>query len=303
MADFHFLRPYWLLTWLPTVLIFWGFLRQKNLVVLWRESIDPHLLEYLLVGDESPKKIRPVYALFAGCILTTLALAGPSWRLEPSPFLDDEAGLMIVLKVNRSMNGKDVQPSRLIRSKHKIRDLLELRKGAASGLIVYSGSAHMVMPLTTDDRVILTMLEDLTPELMPVEGDVLESALDLAAKVIRQTGKPGSVLVIADAFTGEQSAQPEMSNGGISIQFLSITPQGRDLDKGLQIFVERMNATVTPMTVDSTDVEQVVRRARIEMAAVSTQDQGERWRDEGYWMLPLIALQTLMWFRKGWVVP
>ena len=37
------------------------------------------------------------------------------------------------------------------------------RGGSATGLIAYNGSAHLVMPLTKDDRIINTMAESLSP--------------------------------------------------------------------------------------------------------------------------------------------
>jgi Ca-activated chloride channel family protein len=28
----------------------------------------------------------------------------------------------------------------------------------------------------------------------------------------------------------------------------------------------------------------------------------QRWRDEGYWLTPLLAVLLLLWFRPGWVI-
>ena len=127
---------------------------------------DPHLLEHLLVGERKKPLFRPIHSLLILWLLSVIAIAGPSWEREPSPFLSDEAGLMIVLKNSRTMEAKDVQPSRLAPAKQKIRAIMESRQGGAAGLIVYSGSAHLVMPLTRDTRIINTMLEDMGPELM-----------------------------------------------------------------------------------------------------------------------------------------
>ena len=115
-------------------------------------------------------------------ILAALALAGPAWDKEPAPFADDDAGLVVLLKVSGTMQATDVQPSRLARAKHKLRDLMQARKGLSTGLIAYSGSAHLVMPLTRDDRIVSAMVEDLTPELMPADGDALAEALEVQAR-------------------------------------------------------------------------------------------------------------------------
>lgn len=124
---------------------------------------------------------------------------------EPSPFADDDAGLVMLLKVSSTMKATDVQPSRIARAKHKLRDLLEARKGLSTGLVVYSGSAHLLMPLTRDDRIVTAIAEDLTPELMPADGDALAEALLLAGQVLQRAGVPGSVLVMADSVAPAQA--------------------------------------------------------------------------------------------------
>ena len=174
MNDFHFLHPLWLLAIIPVLLLWWGFLRaQAARNSVWADVIDPHLLSHLLVKAGPRSRLRPVHVLATMMTLSAVALAGPSFRLQPSPFLDDEAGLMIVLKVTPTMNSEDVQPTRLTRAKQKVHDLIESRRGSSTGLIVYSGTAHLVMPLTKDSTIITTMIEDLGPETMPQDGDAL----------------------------------------------------------------------------------------------------------------------------------
>ena len=301
MADFHFLRPSWLVALIPALLIWWGYVRRSDQLERWRETIDPHLLEHLLVGQQGQSRLRPVNVLLATWIAAIFALAGPAWQQEPSPFVDDAAGLMVLLKVSETMQSSDVQPSRLERAKQKLKDLLELREGASTGLIVYSGSAHLVMPLTRDDRIISAMIEDLTPELMPVEGDDLAQALQLAERMVAQTGLPGSVLVIADAVA---PAQQSLLNGakGIPVQFLSMQPANAPLDQGLQKSAEVLDGKVVRLSVDTSDVEQIAARARTELSSVANADGGERWRDSGILLLPLVACCLLLWFRKGAVI-
>jgi Ca-activated chloride channel family protein len=200
------------------------------------------------------------------------------------------------------MMASDVQPSRLERAKHKLRDLLEQRKGSSTGLIVYSGSAHLVMPLTRDDRIVSTMVEDLTPDLMPVDGDALVAALKLAEQVLDKSGVAGSVLVIADSVSPVQAQS--LSANGISfpVQFLSMQSPAAGIDNGLQSAAGNLGAAVVELTVDQTDVEKVARRAQSGLTARSATGDGTRWLDAGYPLVPLLAVFLLMWSRKGWLV-
>lgn len=302
MADFHFIRPFWLLSLLPLLLVWWGLVRRRDQVRRWQTMIEPHLLKHLLVGEQRKNLLRPINLLLILWLTTVIALAGPTWQKEPSPFLDNEAGLMVLLKVSESMENSDVQPSRLERAKQKIRDLMEIRQGASTGLIVYSGSAHLVMPITRDDRIINMMLEDITPELMPVEGDVLTEALKLADRMVGQSGLPGSLLVIADTVAPGQQTDQNAHEITFPVQFLSMLPDGSSLDQGLLSLAKKLDARVERLSIDQADVQQIAGRAETKQAEIVDPKQGERWKDSGYLLLPLIGLAMLMWFRKGWAL-
>jgi len=300
--NFHFLRPLWLLALLPALLLFWLIHRQQDRYLSWTQFIDPHLLKHLIVDNNKQRNIKPLHLLFMIWILASVALAGPAWQREPSPFADDEAGLVVLLKVSETMNGTDIQPSRLERAKQKLRDLLALRKGAATGIIVYSGSAHLVMPLTKDDRIINAMIEELTPDLMPVNGDALMAALDKARSLFEKSDTSGSVLVMADTVSPSQINALSTGETKLPVQFLAAHSPSMKLDDGLKRAAGILNGSVVKMTFDQEDVEEIAGRAKTEFKSLSSNQEGERWRDFGYFMVPLIALCGLMWSRKGWVV-
>ena len=59
-----------------------------------------------------------------------------------------------------------------------------LAASPASGLIAYAGSAHLVLPPTTDGTVVTTMASALAPDVMPRQGDALLRP-ELCAEAIR----------------------------------------------------------------------------------------------------------------------
>jgi Ca-activated chloride channel family protein len=302
MDEFHFLRPSWLLLAIPALLIWYGLWRQQSRISSWMQVIDQHLLPHLIVGTSARRRLRPIHLLLVSWLVCTVALAGPSWRLEPSPFSDDEAGLVVLMKVSGTMLASDVQPSRLERAKLKLRDLLELREGASTGLVVYSGSAHLVMPLTRDDRIVSAMIEDLTPELMPEDGDALVAALTLAEQVLAKNGVAGSALVMTDNVAPHQVQSLAATKIDLPVQFLSVQAFNAAVDGGLQDAAGNLAAPVVKLTADSTDVERLAGRAKTSIKAVSASNEGTRWLDAGYSLVPLLAFFTLMWSRRGWLV-
>ena len=94
MSDFHFLRPLWLLAFLPALAVWWRLWRRQDRVAPWRQIVDAHLLEHLLVGKHRQRRLRPIHLLLALWVLSAAALAGPTWRRAPSPFADDVSYLV-----------------------------------------------------------------------------------------------------------------------------------------------------------------------------------------------------------------
>ena len=300
IADFHFIRPYYLALLVPIIGIGWLLLRGLDERRVWKGLIAPHLLDQLMVNNQRQKRVRPVHLLLVVWVLAVIGLSGPTWRMEASPFAEDTAQMMVVLKVTPSMMAEDIQPTRLERAKQKLLDLLEERAGGATGLIVYSGSAHLVMPPTRDGRIIAVMAEGLLPETMPSEGDALADALRMADDVLKKSGQAGSVVVMADQVAG--GAPVPKASLSSPVQFLSFNAYGSSVESGLESAARRWGARVLSVTVDSSDVESLARRAESSVQAVAAMNGGERWKDSGYSMVPLVVLLSLAWSRRGWKI-
>ena len=97
LADFHFLRPAWLLALVPCALLAWRFLRRRNHPALWSELIDPALLPALLVPDGGARRNALPWLLLAGWSLAVLGLAGPAWERLPEPVHRASDPLIIAL--------------------------------------------------------------------------------------------------------------------------------------------------------------------------------------------------------------
>ncbi|MEE4360844.1 MAG: VWA domain-containing protein, partial [Pseudomonadales bacterium] len=205
LAQFHFLRPAWLLLIPVAVAICWSLTRARSLDRVWRGVMAPHLLDHLIVRHGARSRgPTPVTLMGLAWLVAIVAVAGPVWQRQPSPFSQDQAALVIALKVTPEMLSTDVQPSRLQRSVQKIHDLLEARTGARTALIAYACSAHLVMPLTSDPDIIETFAADLTPDIMPVAGDAAAGAVALGNRLLEQSGAVGSILLITDAIASDQ---------------------------------------------------------------------------------------------------
>lgn len=298
LAAFHFERPAWLLALIPVAILWLLARRSADPVLQWRRVIDPALLPYLLIGNDRRARIVPADWLFAGSVVAAIAIAGPAWQREPSPFADAKPPVAIVLKVTPSMLTEDLAPTRLDRARQKLADVLAAREGASTALVAYAGSAHLVLPPTTDSAVVLDLAKALSPQIMPKPGDDLAGALALARRALAGTGQGGSILLLADTAAPGTAAQP---TGGPMVTILTLDgPEAAET--GLAEAAKALGGVLVATTPDQSDVVAIVRRLDRGDNAAGVAGEGEHWREAGYWLVPALAFLVLLWFRRGWVL-
>ena len=148
------------------------------------------------------------------------------------------------------------------------------------------------------------MFESLSPDVMPREGDALDQALLLADRRIENSGNPGSILLIADAIepglVDALSAWRE--NSTTTIQWLApVSPESAGGGNGDSPAVTALSAQRVPLSPDDRDIASINRRSK--SALITSQaGQSERWRDDGYWLVPVLVVGLAFWSRRGWSI-
>lgn len=323
MDELHFVRPLWLLAipaWLGLVALV---RRTARFDSAWERVCDPRLVPYVVEGRAAPRSgLYQVLAALAG-VLALLALAGPAWRELPQPVYRGESAVVIALDVSRSMNAADIQPSRLARARHKIRDLLERRRDGQTALVAYAGDAFAVTPLTDDTRTIGALLASLEPDIMPTRGSRPDRALERAAELLRQAGAlRGQVLLITDSAGSAalDEAVDDLRDAGYTLSVIGMgTPEGAPIpgedgfvtdasgeivvarldEPALAALAERGGGAYARYRLDDGDLRQALPSGR--GSAGVEQNGGLRtdlWREEGPWLLLVVIILVLPLFRR-----
>jgi Ca-activated chloride channel homolog len=294
-ADAHFIRPAWLLLVPLALALWWWWQRGTDPLRGWREQIAPALLAALVVGHGAQRRRAAVWRL-AAWLAAIVAIAGPTWRLEPSPFGDDATPLMILLKADTSMMQPDPAPSRMERARLKVADLAQARAGQPLGLIAYAGSAHMVLPPTRDTAIVARMANEVGPQIMPVPGDRLDLALREAVRVLGE-GARGSIVVLTDSVATDLALLQALPRSSVPLQFLAINTPDSGEDDALRAAAGLLDASIEPFDADGTDVASIVRHAAHTPVA-QRGEQSDQWQEAGYWLVPVLAVLVLLSFRR-----
>ena len=327
LADFHWLRPWWLLAAAPAAWLHWRLLRRHGRNP-WRRLVDPELLPALTEGERRPGSRWAAHGLLAAWLIAVAALSGPTWERVSQPLFQQRDALVVILDLGPSMGATDLKPSRIVRARRKISDLLERRAEGTTALVVFAASAHVVVPLTDDVDTIKSLLPVLEPSLMPAPGNRALAAFEAGLELMERASIPAGsrrVLLLSDGVQNDELDRiaERVNAAGAELFVIGVGtaqggalpgPGGRRLrrsDGGLMIArlsrgqLRRLAAATGGVYVDMQLRDDDLDRLRPVAAtgANAVDSSAERrldiWQDQGAWLalalLPMLAYA----FRRG----
>jgi len=134
-----------------------------------------------------------------GTLLLTIAASGPQIGTRVRPIERKGVDLVIALDTSTSMDAEDVTPSRLAKSKLEVGRLIRNLKGDRVAIIVFAGTSHLYLPLTTDYEAALLFLNEIDSRMIPTQGTVLSTAMNTALDSFSdETDKFKVMMLISD---------------------------------------------------------------------------------------------------------
>jgi len=232
LAGFHFSEPGWLwalLLCVPVAAWLIYFRRLTGASDRTRDYADAHLLPHLLGrSTAAPHTQRRRYLRWVGLwSLLVLAMAGPRWGFTDVQLFRPGTNLIVMMDISRSMLVSDVQPSRLVRARQEIEDLLHQNRGIRIGLIGFASVAQVVSPVTEDMQGIQRMLSALDTRVVSLQGSRLLFALQRAEELIagQSAESINSLLIISDGDFDEQGLEQRLqslADAGIRVHILGV---------------------------------------------------------------------------------
>ena len=326
LSEFHFIRPFWLLAILPWFIILGLTLKNKLNQGNWSNVCDAELLPYILQEKAVTRSHWTLSATALASFLSIVALAGPTWERLPTPVFRNASALVIVLDLSRSMDAEDIKPSRLVRARYKIADILKRRKDGQTALLVYAGDAFTVTPLTEDTDTINNQLSALTTGIMPVQGSNTGLALEKAVDLFKQAGlQKGQILLVTDGVNMHKTLPIVESLGAYKLFILGVgTAEGAPIktsgggflkDRQGNIVIAKLNhselqqlaqvggGTLQILTGSDRDIEALTVTIDSQTTQQAKDAEHEllldQWAEKGPWLLLIILPMALFSFRRG----
>lgn len=125
----------------------------------WQKLVSAAHINTLVTRRSPWLTVVPAIMIVLASVCTILALARPINGFREIDAIAGGRNLLIAVDISRSMETQDVKPSRLEEARAAAFELIEALPSDKIGLIVFSGEADLVVPLTYDHTALRDALE------------------------------------------------------------------------------------------------------------------------------------------------
>ncbi len=165
------------------------------------------IIEALDIGRLRATEYGRILSLLLGTALIFLALLAPQ-KLERERRVKTQGlSIYILVDISRSMLAEDVYPNRIEAAKTTLREVIGSLQGDRVGIIPFSSSAYIQMPLTDDYNIAGNYIDVIDTRLISGGGTDLLQGLRLANTSFEEIGSQNKiVLIISDGGEEERGA-------------------------------------------------------------------------------------------------
>ena len=194
LTSFTWSNEFWL--WLlPLVPIFfivrWAmryYLNQKLPVALIKSDLKS--TPFTLI------RLLPELLLSIVGALLIVALARPQKTNEKVEQWTEGIDIMLAIDISQSMQIEDFQPNRLESAKEVARNFIEGRIQDRIGIVVFSGDAFSLAPLTTDYSLLNSYIDEMNFDMIENRGTAIGSALAVVTNRMRESESKSKVCIL-----------------------------------------------------------------------------------------------------------
>jgi Ca-activated chloride channel family protein len=188
------------------------------LIFLWRNrfGLPPRYHVEISSGHQLPPPSPLRFLRFIPDIFISLsigfiviALARPQETNTLTEQTSEGIDIIIVLDISESMQIEDFSPNRLEASKKIAVDFIKGRQYDRIGIVLFSGKAYSLSPLTTDYQMLENYIQDINQFLIPETGTAIGNAVGIATIRLQESPSASKVIIlISDGDSNAGSLDP-----------------------------------------------------------------------------------------------
>ncbi len=121
----------------------------------------------------------------------------------------DVIDILLVLDISSSMLADDFSPNRLEVVKKTAKDFISSREGDRIGVVVFAGQSFIQCPLTTDIKVLLNLVDEISVADKDYDGTAIGMAIANATNRLRDSkSKSKTMILLSDGSNNSGEIEP-----------------------------------------------------------------------------------------------
>ena len=220
---FLYAIPFIPLVFIIRWLIYFKF-RQKLEVALFENSFQ---FDIMSLFRFVPTIFQSIFIAFI-----LVALARPQKVNEQVDQWTEGIDINLILDTSTSMEGMDFRPNRMKAVKRVANEFIDGRSQDRIGLVVFAGEAYSLSPLTTDYKLLQSLLKDVKMRMIPKDGTAIGDALAVGLNRMQDSkSKSKIVILLSDGNSNQGKIEPltaaELAYGfGIKVYTIGVGKKG-----------------------------------------------------------------------------
>ena len=224
---FKFANPEYLYLFFLAPVLIGGFiglnlLKKRDVLKLGELKLAKSMMPELSLKRSYLKFWIALVALGFGVIV----LARPQFGTKVEKVDKKGIELVVAIDVSNSMLAQDISPNRLSRAKQMLTRIIDERRNDKIAIVVFAGEAYIQLPMTADSQSAKIFLESINPNLVPVQGTVIGSAIDISMSCFSNDKEiDRAVILITDAENQEgdaEAAAQKAAEAGVRVNVVGI---------------------------------------------------------------------------------
>ena len=162
---------------------------------IFGKKFEKKFYKFLFQGSISNMKLK-YFLRNIGIIALIFSITGLKTGVTVKPVERKGVDIIFCVDVSLSMNAEDIKPSRLNKVKFELTKIIENLEGDRVGIVVFSGSNFLYLPLTMDYDAAKLFTKSIDTDMISSRGTEISSAIQTSLEAFSEDGKQQKIIFL-----------------------------------------------------------------------------------------------------------
>ena len=179
-----------------SVVLVFGYYQSKSNTIFGENNFNPNFLNSLFkYGNFQFIRFKRIL-IYLSFFVLAFSISGLKTGTTVKPIERKGIDIIFCIDVSRSMDAEDVKPSRIDKVKFEINKIINELSGDRIGIVVFSGSNFLYLPLTMDYDAAKLFVKSIDTDMISLNGTAIAQALDTSITSLSKDDKQEKMIFL-----------------------------------------------------------------------------------------------------------